>query len=296
MHCLKDVSPVGSPLHCGWDFLFVAKRFTDTNKYKKPFLRGLQGAYKLLWDFLYHDCDHAGIWIVDFEITQSYLGKDMQVNKEEALRLFNADEVRIIPIDNGKKWFIPSFIEFQYGKLTEKNRAHVNVITILLKYDLIDSSLNLKNRKPHTSPLQGGKEMEQEQVKEPEEEKEKEQSKEKGEKFDFYKPDIDGDTLVFPIDTQPVKELWAAWKKYRWVEHQQRYGMMGEQADLKRLQRMDFNTIEKTILTAIASKWKNLYPEKNGNRTNKNGATKADQSAATSDYLTEYYRNKTGMQ
>lgn len=160
----------------------MAKRFTDTNKYKKPFLRGLQGAYKLLWDFLYHDCDHAGIWIVDFEITQSYLGKDMPVNKEEALRLFNADEVRIIPIDNGKKWFIPSFIEFQYGKLTEKNRAHVNVITILLKYGLIDQSLQLKNRNEPASPLQGAKEKEQE--KELEKEKEQEQLKDKLEIFE----------------------------------------------------------------------------------------------------------------
>lgn len=120
--------------------------------------------------------------------------------------------------------------------------------------------------------------------------------KNKNESFDFSKPDVPGDELVFPITTQAVKDLWAAWKKYRWVEHHQRYGMMGEQADLKRLNRMDFNTIEKTILTAIANKWKNLYPEQNGNRVNKNAGTKADQSAATSDYLREYYSNKAAQQ
>ena len=116
--------------------------------------------------------------------------------------------------------------------------------------------------------------------------------KNKKESIDFSKPDVPGDELVFPINTQAVKDLWVAWKKYRWSEHHQRYGMMGEQADLKRLNRMDFNTIEKTILTAIANKWKNLYPEQNGNRINKNAGTKADQSAATSDYLREYYSNK----
>ena len=77
----------------------MAKRFTDTNKYKKPFIRGLQGAYKLLWDYLYHDCDHAGIWIVDFDIAQVYLGADMPVNRADALKFFNKDEVRIIEID-----------------------------------------------------------------------------------------------------------------------------------------------------------------------------------------------------
>ena len=130
----------------------MAKRFTDTNKYKKPFIRGLQGAYKLLWDYLYHDCDHAGIWIVDFDIAQIYIGNDMQVNKEEALKCFNKDEKRIIEIDNGKKWFIPSFIEFQYGELNSKNRAHNSVISILKKYDLWET-----DNKGLISPLQGCK-------------------------------------------------------------------------------------------------------------------------------------------
>lgn len=113
--------------------------------------------------------------------------------------------------------------------------------------------------------------------------------------FDFSKPDINGDEIVFPIDTQPVRELWALWKKYRWEAHESRYGMMGEQADLKRLEKMDFARIEKTILTAIANNWKNLYPDSNGTKTNQNGkgtSVKADQSRATSDYLADYYSNK----
>jgi hypothetical protein len=156
----------------------MGKRFTDTNKYKKPFIRGLQGAYKLLWDFLYHDCDHAGIWIVDFEIAQSYIGKDMPIDHIQALKNFNDGEVRIIEIDNGKKWFIPSFIEFQYGQLTEKNRAHASVIQILLKHDLVDSSFKIKTNKLHTSPLQGGKDMDMDKDKEQDKEKEKEKEKE----------------------------------------------------------------------------------------------------------------------
>ena len=30
---------------------------------------------------------------------------------------------------------------------------------------------------------------------------------------DFNKPDVDGDELHFPIDTKPVRDLWANWKK-----------------------------------------------------------------------------------
>ena len=127
----------------------MAKRFTDTNKYKKPFIRGLQGAYKLLWDYLYHECDHAGFWIVDFEIAQLYLGQDMQVNRIDALKYFNTDGKRIVEVDKGHRWFIPSFIDFQYGDLNEANRAHNSVITILKKYNLY------KQKKPLISPLYG---------------------------------------------------------------------------------------------------------------------------------------------
>lgn len=130
----------------------MAKRFTDTNKYRKPFVRGLQGAYKLLWDFLYHDCDHSGIWIVDFDIAQLYIGKDMPINKTDALKYFNDGEDRILELDNGKKWFIPSFIDFQYGNLSEKNNAHSGIIKILNKYNLLDSQNKLKG---HISPLDG---------------------------------------------------------------------------------------------------------------------------------------------
>jgi hypothetical protein len=147
----------------------MPKRFTDTNKYKKPFIRSLPGAYKLLWDFLYHDCDHAGIWIVDFEIAQAYVGSDMPIKKDVALELFNTEEKRIVEIDGGKKWFIPSFIEFQYIKLSDNNRAHLNVISVLKKFDLLNTDLTLKLEiKPLPSPLQGVKEQVQEQEKEQE--------------------------------------------------------------------------------------------------------------------------------
>lgn len=114
----------------------MAKRYTDTEKYKKPFLRGLPGAYKLFWDYLYHSCDHAGIWIVDFEIAQIYLGQDMLVNKEDALKYFNQDEQRIVELNHGSKWFIPSFIEFQYGELHENNKVHYSILQIFKKYNV----------------------------------------------------------------------------------------------------------------------------------------------------------------
>ena len=141
----------------------MAKRFTDTDKYKKPFLRGLQGAYKLLWDYLYHDCNHAGIWIVDFEIAQIYLGSDMLVNKIDALKFFNKKEKRIIEVSDSK-WFIPSFIEFQYGTLNPKNKAHNSVINILEKYKLFkNGKVKIKGL---GSPLDDAKDKDKDKDKE----------------------------------------------------------------------------------------------------------------------------------
>lgn len=85
------------------------------------------------------------------------------------------------------------------------------------------------------------------------------ENKNKG--VDFSKPDIEGDALVFPVDTQAIRGLWAKWKEHRLNNHNQRYRMMGEQADLKRLGMCE-DEIQETILAAISNNWKNLYPDK----------------------------------
>lgn len=167
----------------------MGKRFADTNKYKKPFIRSLPGAYKLLWDFLYLDCDHAGIWIVDFDVAQTYIGKDMPVSREMALSLFNSDDVRIHEFDNKKKWLIIPFIEFQYGRLSEKNKAITGVINTLRKHGFIDENLNLKIHP--VSPLEGGKDKD----------KEKEMDK------DFGK----SENLLAPQMVQIFKECYPAY-------------------------------------------------------------------------------------
>lgn len=133
----------------------MAKRFTDTEKYRKTFFRGLPGAYKLFWDFLCLECNHAGIWYVDFQIAQIYLGDDMRVDPETALRLFNQDKKRVQVLAEGRKWFIRTFIEFQYKvspeQLNPANKVHASILTALLKEGAC---------KPHASPKLGAKDKE----------------------------------------------------------------------------------------------------------------------------------------
>jgi hypothetical protein len=187
----------------------MAKRFTDTNKYKTAFFRSLPGPYKLLWDFLYHDCDHAGIWIVDFEIAQIRIGVDMQVKEPIALELFNKDEQRVISIDNGKKWFVPGFIEFQYGHLSTTNRAHSRVIGLLKKYGLLNELLEVEiKNKPDASPLQGAKEEEEEKEKLEEEKK----SENSGNSFWQHAINTNSVKIDKGAGVLLVPELLAIWK------------------------------------------------------------------------------------
>lgn len=129
-------------------FFILAKRFTDTGKWKKPLFRKAPTLYKLLFAYIFDNCDHAGIWQVDIEVAQIELGCILSI--DDAIKHSNG---KIIPFKNGEKWYIPGFIEFQYGELNPANKAHLSVIQILKRNNL--TSIN----KPLTSPLQGTKDM-----------------------------------------------------------------------------------------------------------------------------------------
>lgn len=139
----------------------MAKRFTDTEKWKKPFIRALPAAYKLLWFYICDDCDHAGIWHVDIEVAEIRTGEKIDLKKAVTIL-----DDKVIVFDDGKKWFLPSFIEFQYPSgLKAGNKVHDSVIQILQKYNLIDDAY-----KPLPSPFQGAKDKD----------KDKDQEKDKG--------------------------------------------------------------------------------------------------------------------
>ena len=161
----------------------MAKRFTDTDKWKKPFIRGLEAPYKLLWFYILDDCDHAGIWIVDLEIASIRCGHTF--NEKDVLKIFNG---QVDVVRKGEIWFIRDFIDFQYGTLNPENRAHKSVLDRLKKYKI----------KPLISPLQGAKDKDKDKDKDTDIDKKK--RKEQFENFwDLY------DNRK---DKQKAKSLW----------------------------------------------------------------------------------------
>lgn len=220
----------------------MAKRFTDTEKWKKPFIRGLQGAYKLLWLYICDDCDHAGIWQVDIDVAQIRIGEKIDLN--EAIKSF---EDKIVIFDKGNKWFIPSFIEFQYPSgLNPENRSHNSVIILLEKYNLLD-----KQNKPLISPLEGRKDMVMDMVMV----KDKVKVKDRGAEIKFLWA---GNEVV---------ELWEEWKEYKLQHFKFKYKtIQSEQAafdNLVELSEKNFEIAKEIIKQSMANGWKGFFLPKN---------------------------------
>ena len=111
----------------------MEKRFTDSDKWKKGFIRGLSPKYKLFWFYILDDCTNAGVWETDFEVASIRIG--IKITENEAINTF-AQHIKIF--DNGDKWFIPKFIEFQYGVLNPNSRPHQSAIKQIERYNLYD--------------------------------------------------------------------------------------------------------------------------------------------------------------
>ncbi len=135
----------------------MAKRFIDTGLFRKPFMRSLEAPYKALWIYLLCECDHAGVWCVELDVAEMRMG--MKLDPVKALEKMQG---AVIEIDGGAKWFLPDFIEFQYGTLNAENRVHESVLKILEKNN-IDLD-NIGENKPLISPLQGRKDKDKEKV------------------------------------------------------------------------------------------------------------------------------------
>ena len=106
----------------------MAKRFTDTDKWRRPWFRSLPEKYKILWFYILDNCEISGIWYVDFELASFMIGS--QFNKDESLATLGK---QVDVIEDGSRWFVKDFIGFQYGQLTPTNNLHRSVLASLLK-------------------------------------------------------------------------------------------------------------------------------------------------------------------
>jgi hypothetical protein len=215
----------------------MAKRFTDTEKWKKPFIRSLKAPYKLLWLYVCDDCDHSGIWQVDIEVAQIRIGE--KLDEQKALEYFRD---KIIPLENNSKWFIPSFIEFQYPSgLSENNKAHTGIIKNLERY-----KQQIDNYKPLISPLQGDKDMVMDKV--------------------MVKDKVKV-MVTMPFESEQFINYWIMWKEFKRKQFKFTYATpQSEQASLKDLLKLsngDELVALEIIEQSMAKGWKGFFTLKN---------------------------------
>lgn len=120
----------------------MAKRFTDSRKWDDGWFLDLPNDGKMLWIYLLDKCNHAGIYKKSSKLEKCCLGFSITA---ETLKPFGD---RVKPVDEDK-FFIPKFVDFQYGVLNPSVNCHKSVLEELkrtLKEPLIKGCSTLKDK------------------------------------------------------------------------------------------------------------------------------------------------------
>jgi hypothetical protein len=107
----------------------MAKRLTDTGKWKDDWYLSLSNDYKIIWQWLLDNCDHAGVCKRSLKLMNLMCSTD--VSEEEMIQKM---EGRVLVVDN--VWFIPKFLKFQYPTLQSQKPVIVSVVNELVKRNL----------------------------------------------------------------------------------------------------------------------------------------------------------------
>jgi hypothetical protein len=232
----------------------MAKRLTDTDKWKKAWFRKLNPIHKIFWQYLIDNCDHAGIWNVDLELAQYSIGG--KLSKEKILKDFSK---QIYVIDDNR-WFIKDFIEFQYNcKIDELNplsKVHSSVLKVLEKYKInsIELAYPMDILSDRIKDKDKDKDKDKVKVKEPEVMNKGDESEKKVPFYDMIPP-------ALAIRTEFIQE-WMDWCEYR-NQIKKKLSELGAKKQLSFL--AEQNDPVEIIKTAIRNSWQGLFPIKNNN-------------------------------
>jgi hypothetical protein len=106
------------------------KRFTETTKWQDEWFQELEQHHKLFWSYICDNCDCAGVWKANLKLASFQVGHPLS-----AKELLAAFEKRIEDLGNGK-WWIVSFISFQYGTLSDACAPHRRVMQVIANHGL----------------------------------------------------------------------------------------------------------------------------------------------------------------
>lgn len=111
----------------------MAKRFTDTDKWKDEWYTELPNDYKVIWQYLLDTCDNAGLYKRNIKLLNYYCNTN--VSAEDILKVFNKRVTQL----TDEKWLINKFCIYQYGTdfLDSTNKAVLSAVKILEQNNII---------------------------------------------------------------------------------------------------------------------------------------------------------------
>lgn len=238
----------------------MPKRFTETTKWSDPWFRGLSPKLKAFWLYCLDNCDHAGVWPVDFGLASFCIGE--QVTQKEIAGAF-AGRVIFFNID---KMLVLKFIRFQYGVLSPDCKMHKPVYASLTK-----NGLNYDNLKGIDTLSIGFETL---QVKEKDKDKEKDQEKTRARENSDFK------AHPWFSDAQFLKE-WSAWSKERRTAGTER-----NFATLRGLACDDLALATRIVAASADNGWKGLFPLKDGRPAGKSNSRQKNTEREYEENLT----------
>jgi hypothetical protein len=138
----------------------MAKRFTETEKWKDPWFFELPNDARIVWLYLLDECDNAGIW--QCSIKRLNFNCNTNFTEDDLLKYFSERLVKI----SSDRFLIKKFCEYQYGFnfMKSKNKAVVSAIDKLKNYNLIieDSNGNYTLSIPYLYPMDTPKDKDKE--------------------------------------------------------------------------------------------------------------------------------------
>ena len=108
----------------------MAKRFTDTEKWNDDWYISLSNDYRIIWQWLIDNCNHAGICKRSIRLLN--LMCNTNISEDDLIKNM---EGRVIKSNNN--WFIPKFLKFQYANLNSERNVIKSVVKELEKHNLL---------------------------------------------------------------------------------------------------------------------------------------------------------------
>jgi len=107
----------------------MSKRFFDTEMVLRPWYRSLTPRLKALWVFMLSRCDLAGVIDMDWGLASFAIGEPVSASDISAM------DGNAVVLESGRL-FIPGFVAFQYGELSEVSRPHISVLKTLSSHGI----------------------------------------------------------------------------------------------------------------------------------------------------------------